>query len=70
LTALNHNTVSRYLKLIQQAIAQYHKRELPFSGGVELGESYFGAHTVRGKLGCGFTRQDEPINILFALERV
>ena len=54
------NTVSRYLKLIRQAIAQYRERESPFSGGVEMGGSYFGARTVRGKLGCESRGKTSP----------
>jgi hypothetical protein len=53
LTALNRNTVNRYLKLIRQAIARHCQRESPFSGDVELDESYFGARRVRGKRGRG-----------------
>ncbi len=53
LTALNRNTVNRYLRLIRQAVALYCQRESPFSGHVELDESYFGARRVRGKRGRG-----------------
>ena len=52
-TGLNRNTVNRYLKLIRSAIAQHCQRESPFSGEVELDESYFGARRVRGKRGRG-----------------
>ena len=53
LTGLNRNTVNRYLRLIRQAIAAHCQRESPFSGEVELDESYFGARRVRGKRGRG-----------------
>ncbi|MCA1849702.1 MAG: IS1595 family transposase [Acidobacteria bacterium] len=53
LTALNRNTVNRYLRLIRQAIAEHCERESPLSGDVELDESYFGARRVRGKRGRG-----------------
>jgi transposase len=53
LTGLNRNTVNRYLRLIRQAIAEHCRRESPFSGEVELDESYFGARRVRGKRGRG-----------------
>ena len=53
LTGLNRNTVNRYLTLIRQAVAQHCERESPFSGEVELDESYFGARRVRGKRGRG-----------------
>jgi len=53
LTGLNRNTVNRYLTLIRQAITEHCQRESPFSGDVELDESYFGARRVRGKRGRG-----------------
>ncbi len=53
LSGLNRNTVNRYLKLIRQRSAQHCQRESPFSGDVELDESYFGARRVRGKRGRG-----------------
>jgi transposase-like protein len=53
LTSLNRNTVNRYLTLIRQAVAEHCERESPFSGDVELDESYFGARRVRGKRGRG-----------------
>ncbi len=53
LSGLNRNTVNRYVTLIRQAIAQHCERESPFSGDVELDESYFGARRVRGKRGRG-----------------
>jgi transposase len=53
LTALNRNTVNRYLRLIRQAIAEHCERESPFRGEVELDESYFGARRVKGKRGRG-----------------
>ncbi len=53
LTGLNRNTVNRYLTLIGQAVAHHGERESPFSGDVELDESYFGARRVRGKRGRG-----------------
>src|SRR5947199_3638359 len=53
LAVLNRNTVNRYLRLIRQAIALHCQRESPFSGDVELDESYFGARRLRGKRGRG-----------------
>jgi transposase-like protein len=53
LAGLNRNTVNRYLRLIRQAVAEHCQRESPFSGEVELDESYFGARRVRGKRGRG-----------------
>lgn len=53
LTDLNRNTVNRYLTLIRRAIATHCENESPFSGEVELDESYFGAKRIRGKRGRG-----------------
>ncbi len=53
MTGLNRNTVNRYLTLIRQRIAIYCERESPFSGEIELDESYFGARRIRGKRGRG-----------------
>ena len=53
LVHLNRNTVNRYLTLIRQAVASYCESEFPFSGVIELDESYFGAKRVRGKRGRG-----------------
>ena len=53
LVHLNRNTVNRYLTLIRQAVASYCESESPFSGEIELDESYFGARRVRGKRGRG-----------------
>lgn len=51
LTNLNRNTVNRYLRLIRQAIARFCEHESPFSGEIELDESYFGTKRAKGKLG-------------------
>ena len=53
LSGLNRNTVNRYLRLIRQSVAEHCERDSPFSGDVELDESYFGARRVRGKRGRG-----------------
>ena len=52
LADLNRNTVNRYLTMIRRSIALYCASESPFSGEVELDESYFGARR-RGKRGRG-----------------
>ena len=53
LTHLNRNTVNRYLTFIRQAVARFCEQESPFSGDIELDESYFGAKRVRGRRGRG-----------------
>jgi transposase len=53
LTNLNRNTSNRYLRLIRQSIARFCEQESPFSGVVELDESYFGTKRAKGKRGRG-----------------
>lgn len=53
LTGINRNTVNRYLKIIRSIIAQYCEEQSPFSGVVEVDESYFGSRHVKGKRGRG-----------------
>ena len=53
LTALNRNTINRYLAEIRARISDYCNNQSPFSGEVELDESYFGARRVKGKRGRG-----------------
>ena len=53
ITCLNRNTINRYLKAIRERIAEYCQQQSPFSGEVEVDESYFGAHRVKGQRGRG-----------------
>jgi transposase len=53
ITRLNRNTVNRYLKAIRERIADYCQQQSPFSGEVEVDESYFGARRVKGQRGRG-----------------
>jgi len=53
LSGLNRNTINRYLMEIRKKIAYHCEKESPFVGDIELDESYFGAHRVRGKRGRG-----------------
>ena len=53
LTGLNRNTVNRYLRGIRERIAAYCEEKSPFSGTVEVDESWFGAKRVKGKRGRG-----------------
>jgi transposase len=45
-TSLNRNTVNRYVLLIRTRIAEFCEQSSPFSGEVEVDESYFGAYLV------------------------
>jgi transposase-like protein len=53
ITGLNRNTVNRYLKAIRKRIAEFCELQSPFSGEVEIDESFFGAKRIKGKRGRG-----------------
>ncbi len=53
LTSLNRNTVNRYLTKIRQCLVEYCEAQSPFSGEVEVDESFFGARRIKGKRGRG-----------------
>jgi hypothetical protein len=53
ISKLNRNTLNRYLTEIRKRIAEYCERQSPFSGEVEIDESYFGARRIKGKRGRG-----------------
>ena len=55
LTGLNRNTVNRYLKEIRIRITEHCNQSSPFTGEVEIDESYFGAHRVKGRGASGKT---------------
>jgi transposase-like protein len=53
LTGLNRNTINKYLLLIRKVMALECEQESPFSGEVEVDESFFGARRTKGKRGRG-----------------
>lgn len=53
LTRLSRRTVNRYVHALRIRMATACERQAPFSGAVELDESYFGRRRVRGKRGRG-----------------
>jgi len=53
LVGLTHKTVNQIYLKIRVRLAQDCQRASPFSGTVEVDESYFGARRVRGKRGRG-----------------
>lgn len=53
LTGLNRNTVNRLLACLRERMAEACEFERPFSGIVEVDESYFGPRRVKGKAGRG-----------------
>jgi transposase-like protein len=61
---LNRNTVNRYLYLIRRRIAEFCEDESPFQGEVEVDESYFGGHRIKGKRGRGASGKKVVFGIL------
>ena len=53
ITRINRNTVNRYFNAFRERICEICAQENPFSGSVEVDESYFGPRRVRGKRGRG-----------------
>ena len=53
ITGLNRNTINRYLYLIRERIVHLCEQTSPFSGEIEVDESYFGARRIKGKRGRG-----------------
>jgi len=53
ITGLNRNTVNRYYRSIRERIVDLCNKTSPFSGEIEVDESYFGARRVKGKRGRG-----------------
>ena len=53
ISGLNRNTINRYLSVIRTRISEYCELQSPFSGEVEVDESFFGARRVKGKRGRG-----------------
>ncbi|KPK24603.1 MAG: transposase [Desulfobacterales bacterium SG8_35_2] len=53
ISGLNRNTINRYLTGIRKRIAEFCERQSPFSGEVEVDESFFGARRIKGKRGRG-----------------
>lgn len=53
LTKISRPTINKYLKAFRIRILEYCNYQSPFSGEIEVDESYFGASRVRGKRGRG-----------------
>ena len=70
LSNLNRNTVNRYLQLVRIRLAETCEEESPLRGEVELDESYFGPHRVRGKRGRGASGKTPVFGIFLRGGRV
>ena len=65
LTGLSHRSVITIFGKIRQRIAEECERQSPFKNGeVEVDESYFGPHRVRGKRGRGAGRKTIVFGLL------
>lgn len=53
ITGLSRNTINRYYKAFRERIVQICEHDSPFSGEIEVDESYFGARRIKGKRGRG-----------------
>jgi transposase len=57
ITGLNRNTMNRYIRAIRVEIAKTCEEESPFSGEVEVDESYFGPRRGKGEKGRGSSQK-------------
>ena len=64
LTGLSRNTINKYFSKSRKRIIQLCQEETPFSGEVELDESYFGAKRIRGKRGRGAAGKTPVFGVL------
>lgn len=53
LTKISRPTINKYLRVFRIRILEYCNNQSPFSGEIEVDESYFGTSRVRGKRGRG-----------------
>lgn len=64
LISLNRNSVNRYLRAIRERIAEFCETQSPFSGEIEVDESFFGARRIKGKRGRGASSKTIVFGIL------
>jgi transposase len=64
ISGLNRNTVNRYLYLTRERIVELCNKTSPFSGEIEIDESYFGARRIKGKRGRGAAGKTVVFGIL------
>jgi len=60
----NRNTVNRHFNLFRSRIARLCEKTSPFTGTVEIDESYFGPKRVKGKRGRGASNKTKVFGIL------
>jgi len=64
ISGLNRNTINRHVRLVRERIVEICNRSSPFSGEIEVDESYFGARRVKGKRGRGASGKTPVFGIL------
>ena len=64
ITGLSRNTINRHLRLIRERIAELCRQSSPFTGEIEVDESYFGARRIKGKRGRGASGKTPVFGIL------
>ena len=57
LSGLSRNSINKILKALRVRIAQECEKRSPFSGSIEVDESYFGPRRVKGKRGRGASKK-------------
>ena len=63
-TKLSRSTISKLLTKIRERIVEISEHESPFSGEVEVDESYFGPRRIRGKRGRGAGQKVPVVGVL------
>lgn len=53
LSGISRQSINKYLNAMRERITEFCQEESPFSGEIEVDESYFGAKRVKGKRGRG-----------------
>ena len=64
LSNISRNTINKFYKKIRERIVSLSQENIPFSGEVEIDESYFGAKRVRGKRGRGAAGKTPVFGVL------
>ena len=64
LTGISRHTVRKYFEKFRKRMLKWSQDETPFSGEVEVDESYFGPRRVRGKRGRGAGKKKLVLGVL------
>ena len=64
ISGVSRQTVQRYFNKLRKRIVEWVSNEKPFSGEVEVDESYFGPRRIRGKRGRGAGQKVLVLGIL------